>query len=156
MGGIPPFTKSPPPPAKSRWVRWTFCDKLYKTGIRPARVRVLGECMKIFVTGAVLLAGLALAGPAHAAPGQCSFTGYGSFACDVTADGGGITFALPDGQVFVFAHVADGEGIGYIGAAEPGPGRFPQDLGTFRPVPDEAGCWQGGQDGTRFCAALLQ
>lgn len=110
----------------------------------------------MFVTGTVLLAGLALAVPAHAAPGQCSFTGYDSFDCDVTADGGGITFALPDGQVFVFAHVADGQGIGYLGAAEPRPGSYPAELGIFEPVAGEDGCWLGARDDIRFCAALLQ
>ncbi|WP_323016189.1 hypothetical protein [Devosia sp.] len=108
--------------------------------------------MKRFVTGAVLLAGLALAGPAMAVPGQCSMTDYGSFACDVTADGGGITFALPDGQVFVFAHVADGAGPGYLIA----PGRLPHALGAFEPMPAEPGCWHDAQDKRKFCAAILQ
>lgn len=112
--------------------------------------------MKIFVTGAVLLAGLALAVPASAAPGECSVTGYDTFDCDVTADGGGITFALPDGQTFVFAHVADGAGLGYLIAADAPPGRSPEELGSFLPIEGEDGCWLGEKDGTKFCAALLQ
>lgn len=112
--------------------------------------------MKRFVTGAVLLAGLALAGPAMAVPGQCSMTDYGSFACDVTADGGGITFALPDGQVFVFAHLADGAGQGYLIAADAAPGRLPQALGEFVPVDDEPGCWHDARDTRKFCAAIAQ
>jgi len=112
--------------------------------------------MKMFVTGALLLAGFALAVPANAAPGQCSFTGWEDFDCDVAVDGGGITFALPDGRMFVFAHEADGAGLGYIGAADPAPGTFPQALGGFTPVEGEAGCWFGAQAEIKFCAALLQ
>ncbi len=110
----------------------------------------------MFVTGAVLLAGLAFAVPANAAPGQCSFTGYGEFDCDVAVDGGGLTFALPDGQVFVFAHLADGAGLGYLGAADPRPGTYPDELGSFSPVTGEEGCWVDGRDEITFCAALLQ
>jgi hypothetical protein len=112
--------------------------------------------MKKFVTGAVLLAGLALAVPAQAAPGQCSVTGYDRFDCDVSVDGGGIAFQLPDGRGFVFAHVADGEGLGYLGAADPQPGAYPEELGVFKPVEGEDGCWLGEKDNIKFCAALLQ
>lgn len=112
--------------------------------------------MKKFVTGAVLLAGLAFAGPAQAADGQCSVTGFGEFDCDVAVDGGGITFTLPDGQTFVFAHVADGEGLGYLGAADPRPGTYPEELGSFVPVEGQDGCWYGAKDDITFCAALLQ
>lgn len=107
----------------------------------------------MFVTGAVLLAGLALAVPANAAPGQCSVTGYDTFDCDVSVDGGGIAFLLPDGRSFVFAHVSNGAGIGYLGAAGQ---RYPQDLGSFLPVEGEDGCWLGERSGIKFCAALLQ
>lgn len=110
----------------------------------------------MFVTGAVLLAGLALAVPANGAPGQCSVTGYDTFDCDVTADGGGITFSLPDGQTFVFAHVADGAGLGYIAAVDQRPGTYPEELGSFVPVEGEDGCWLGQKNGIKFCAALLQ
>ncbi len=110
----------------------------------------------MFVTGAVLLAGLALAVPANAAPGECSVTGYDTFECDVSVDGGGIAFMLPDGRSFVFAHVADGAGLGYIGAADPRPGSYPEELGSFLPVAGEDGCWLGEKDGLKFCAALLQ
>ena len=112
--------------------------------------------MRIFVTGAVLVLGLALAAPAAAAPGQCSMTGYDSFPCDITVDGGGITFALPSGETFVFAHEADGEGLGYLIAADPRPGSYPEELGRFVPVDGEAGCWFGAKDDITFCAALLQ
>lgn len=110
--------------------------------------------MKIFVTGAALL--IALAAPVAAAPGQCSLTGHDTFACDVTVDGGGITFALPSGETFVFAHEADGEGLGYLIAAEPEAGRLPEELGRFVPVEGEAGCWLGDKDALTFCAALEQ
>ena len=112
--------------------------------------------MKSFVTGAMLLASLALAVPAGAAPGQCSMTGYGSFACDVAADGGGITFALPDGQVFAYALTGENEGIGYRIAADAGPGQPPRNLGTFVPAEGQPGCWTGGRDGLEFCAAIAQ
>ncbi len=112
--------------------------------------------MKKFVTGAVLLVGLAFAVPANGAEGQCSVTGFGDFACDLTVDGGGITFALPDGRSFVFAHVSDGEGLGYISVADPRPGNYPEELGAFAPVEGEDGCWFGAKDGITFCAAFLQ
>lgn len=110
----------------------------------------------MFMTGAVLLAGLTLAVPANAAPGQCSVTNYGTFDCDVTVDGGGITFLLPDGQSFVFAHLDDGAGLGYLGAVDQRPGLYPEELGPFLPVEGEDGCWLGQKDGIKFCAALLQ
>lgn len=112
--------------------------------------------MKKFLPGAVLVAGLAFAVPAFAAPGQCEMTGFDSFECDVDVDGGGITFALPDGQIFVFSHVADGEGLGYLIPADATPGRYPEELGAFRPAEGEDGCWVSADDETKFCAALIQ
>lgn len=112
--------------------------------------------MRIFVTGAALICGLVLAVPAVAAPGQCSMTGYGEFACDVNVDGGGITFALPDGETFVFAHEADGVGLGYVIPADPQPGRRPSELGRFVPVTGQPGCWLGDDDAITFCASLEQ
>ena len=112
--------------------------------------------MRNLVTGAVLVGSLALAAPADAAPGQCSMTGYGDFACEVTVDGGGITFALPDGETFVFAHEAEGAGLGYLIAAEPQPGQRPDELGRFSPVEGQEGCWFGAEDEITFCAALEQ
>jgi hypothetical protein len=112
--------------------------------------------MRNIVTGAALTLGLALAVPANAAPGQCQVTGYGDFPCEVNVDGGGITFALPDGQTFVFAHEADGEGQGYLIDAEPQPGRYPKELGRFAPVTGQEGCWYGEKDGITFCALLVK
>ena len=104
-------------------------------------------------------AGLAVAGvmtgAVSAAPGQCSFTGYGSFGCDVVLDGGGITFGLPDGQVFAFALTAPDEGQGYLIGAEARPGQRPRELGRFTSVPEEAGCWTDGED-LQFCAQVEQ
>ena len=111
--------------------------------------------MKTIVTG-VVLAGFALAVPAMAAPGQCSLTGYDTFECDVAMDGGGLTFGLPDGQIFAFALVAEDEGQGYSIAADSAPGQRPEELGVFRPVEGEAGCWLGERDDVKFCAALAQ
>jgi hypothetical protein len=112
--------------------------------------------MRRFVTGAALACSLALAVPVAAAPGQCSMTGQGEFPCDVNVDGGGITFTLPSGETFVFAHEANGEGLGYLIAAEPQPGRRPEELGRFVPVEGQDGCWFGEQDEITFCAALEQ
>ena len=111
--------------------------------------------MKTIVTGVVLF-GFALAVPAMAAPGQCSLTGFDTFDCDVAMDGGGLTFGLPDGQVFAFALVAEEEGQGYMIAADTTPGQRPTELGVFRPVEGEAGCWLGERDGVKFCASLAQ
>jgi hypothetical protein len=107
--------------------------------------------MKTILTMA-LVAGLALCAPAVAAPGQCSLTGYEDFACDVSVDGGGLTFSLPDDQSFVFAHVAEGEGLGYLVSAN---GR-PRELGIFTPVAGQPGCWSGRKDEMTFCAATEQ
>ena len=112
--------------------------------------------MKTYLTGAALLGGLVLAAPAGAAPGLCEMTGYDSFACDVVVDGGGLTFSLPDGQVFAFALTADNSGQGYRIAAEPKPGQLPVELGEFAPVEGEPGCWFGGRDEIRFCAMVQQ
>ncbi|MFD1251413.1 MULTISPECIES: hypothetical protein [Devosia] len=112
--------------------------------------------MRIYLTGAALAFGLALAGVANAAPGQCSMTGFDSFDCDVVVDGGGITFDLPDGSTFVFAHVADGAGLGYRIAPEARPGQLPEELGAFAPIEAEPGCWLGDKDNLKFCAAVLQ
>lgn len=112
--------------------------------------------MKILLSGAVLIAGLALVSPAAALPGQCSMTGYDDFACEVSVDGSGLTFALPDGQVFSFA-VTDGEeGLGYLVGAEAAPGALPDELGRFSPIPEEAGCWLGERDAVRFCVMVPQ
>lgn len=112
--------------------------------------------MRILFTGAVLAAGFALAVPAWAVSGQCSLTGYESFECDVTTDGGGLTFDLPDGQTFAFAVTGEGEGFGYRIAADAAPGQRPVELGTFVPAPDEPGCWQSVRNETRFCALVFE
>ncbi|WEJ34682.1 hypothetical protein [Devosia sp. SD17-2] len=112
--------------------------------------------MKRILTGAVLLGGLALAAPAGAAPGLCEMTDYDSFDCDVSVDGGGLTFALPDGQVFAFALTADNEGQGYRISADARPGQVPVELGVFAPIADEPGCWFGARYDIRFCAMVLQ
>ncbi|MBO9587492.1 hypothetical protein [Devosia sp.] len=112
--------------------------------------------MKILFTGAMLIASLALAAPAMAVSGQCSLTGFGEFDCDVETDGGGLTFALPDGQTFAFVLVEENQGLGYLIAADARPGQLPDDLGTFAPLAEEPGCWQAEQDETRFCALVFE
>jgi hypothetical protein len=111
--------------------------------------------MKI-LSGVALAFGLALVAPAMAVPGQCSMTGFGEFPCDVVVDGGGLTFALPDGRALVFAHSGDGQGQGYLIAADAERGQRPEELGMFVPVENELGCWNGAQDEITFCAATAQ
>lgn len=112
--------------------------------------------MNIFIGGAALAISLALATPTLAKDGQCSFTGFGTFDCQVELDGSGLTFELPDGQTFAFAVVAEDEGLGYRIAADATPGQRPVELGEFTPVSGEAGCWQSQKDETRFCAAVQE
>jgi len=112
--------------------------------------------MKIMFTGAMLAASLALAAPALAVSGQCSLTGYDEFDCEVETDGGGLTFALPDGQTFAFAVVEENEGLGYLLAADAKPGQLPEELGTFTQLADEPGCWQAERNDTKFCALVFE
>ena len=83
-------------------------------------------------------------------------TGFSDFACDVSVDGGGLTFGLPDGTGLVFAHLADGEGLGYRVTSDAEPGRRPEELGMFAPIEDRPGCWYGAEDDITFCAAIAQ
>tara|TARA_R110002020_G_scaffold14062_16_gene50000 strand:+ start:373 stop:699 length:327 start_codon:yes stop_codon:yes gene_type:complete len=108
--------------------------------------------MRISVLGAALIWG-AMMGSASAEPGQCSATGFETFDCELARDGGGLTFALPDGQVFAFALVSENEGLGYLGAPD---ALYPAELGTMTPAPDAPGCWVGGKDGFAFCAQVAQ
>lgn len=110
--------------------------------------------MGAIALGAVVAGVMGMA--ALAAPGQCRVTDYGSFDCDVAVDGGGVTFGLPDGGSFVFAQIADGEGLGYRIAADAAPGVPPEPLGEFRPVAGEAGCWQSSSEDYRFCVLVAQ
>lgn len=112
--------------------------------------------MKRFLTGAALLFSCALAAPALGASGECSFTGFDSFACDVAVDGGGITFELPSGDVFVFAHEGDEVGLGYLIAANSQPGRSPNQLGRFMPMAHEDGCWYAPEKEITFCARIAE
>jgi hypothetical protein len=96
-----------------------------------------------------------MAGAAWAAPGQCMVSGYETFPCEVAVDGGGVTFGLPDGQVFAFALTAADEGQGYLIAADAGPGQPPDSLGRFTRVPGEDGCWMHDED-LQFCVLVEQ
>jgi hypothetical protein len=91
---------------------------------------------------------------AVAAPGQCTFADYGTFDCDVTVDGGGLTFGLPDGKTFVFAQIEDGEGLGYLIGADAGPGARPKELGELAPANGEAGCWESSDGDYKFCVLV--
>jgi len=112
--------------------------------------------MNTLLTGTMLIASLALAVPALAASGQCSLTGFDTFDCDVEMDGGGLTFALPDTQVFAFALVEADEGLGYLIAADATPGERPDELGTFLPLAAEPGCWFAEAKEIKFCAMVFE
>jgi hypothetical protein len=119
-------------------------------------MRVLGECMKRILSGAALIAGLATMMPAAAAPGQCSVTGLGEFACSVDVDGGGFSFTLPDESRFAFDHSGDGAGLGYLIAADAQPGRPPEALGAFLPLDGQPGCWMGEDEAITVCVSVEQ
>ena len=108
------------------------------------------------LTGTMLVASLALAVPALAASGQCSLTDFDTFDCDVQMDGDGLTFALPDGQVFAFATVGEDEGLGYLIAADASPGQRPDELGSFMPLADKPGCWVAEAKEIEFCAMVFE
>lgn len=112
--------------------------------------------MKRLTTGTMLLASLALAIPAWAAPGQCSFTGFDTFACDIQFDGGGLAFGLPNGQVFAFAVTDQSEGQGYLIASDAAPGRPPVEIGSFEAQADQPGCWLAEDRDLTFCALVFE
>lgn len=93
---------------------------------------------------------------AVAAPGQCTVTGFETFECDVALDGGGLTFALPDGSVLAFALTGDAVGVGYLVAADAKPGQQPQALGEFRPAETDPGCWSATRRDFEFCVLVAQ
>src|SRR5689334_17474412 len=85
------------------------------------------------ILGAVAIGVIAMGfgmGVAMAAPGQCTVGDYGTFDCDVATDGGGVTFALPDGRTFAFAAIGPGEGLGYLIEKDAKPGQRPDELGA--------------------------
>ena len=92
---------------------------------------------------------------AAGAPGQCMVSGYGTFDCDVTLDGGGLTFALPAGETFAFTLTGEDVGTAFLIAADARPGQVPDDLGPFHAVADKAGCW-AQDEGVEFCVLVEQ
>ena len=113
--------------------------------------------MKRLILAAAL--GLAAGGMtvslAAAAPGQCSITGFEPFDCDVALDGGGLTFTLPDGQVFAFTLIEDGVGTAYLIDPDAAPGQRPDELREFRAVEGKPGCWARDED-YHFCVLVEQ
>ncbi|MCS6760292.1 MAG: hypothetical protein MO852_16210 [Candidatus Devosia euplotis] len=97
-----------------------------------------------------------VAGVAMAEPGQCKVSGFGAFDCDLARDGSGLTFAFPDGHVFAFALVGEGEGLAYLSPADVAPGAYPTELGRMMPASDAPGCWVGGKGGFVFCVQVAQ
>ncbi len=104
--------------------------------------------------GAALIWG-AMSAVALAAPAQCEVTGYGTFDCDVALDGAGLTFALPDGQTFVFALTEADVGMAYLIGADARPGQRPDELREFRAVDGRPGCWARDED-YQFCVLVQQ
>ena len=92
---------------------------------------------------------------AMAAPGQCTVTGFGSFDCDVTLDGGGLTFPLPNGQTFVFALTEADKGEVYLIDADAAPGQRPEELREFSAVAGQPGCWARDEDYS-FCVLIAE
>ncbi len=101
----------------------------------------------------VALVWSAMAGVAMAEPARCTVSDLGTFDCELARDGSGLTFALPDGRVFSFALVGDGEGLGYLSGPDTS---YPAELGTMTPSADAPGCWVGGKDGFSFCVQVAQ
>lgn len=93
--------------------------------------------------------------PAMAQPGQCSVTGYGPFACDLVVDGGGFSFALPNGDTLVFTPVDLELGLVFLIPDDAKPGQRPRELGEFAAVPNEPGCWID-EDDYQFCALVFK
>ena len=83
---------------------------------------------------------------ATAAPGQCTVTGYDAFDCDVALDGGGLTFTLPDGQIFAFTLIEEGMGTAYLIDPEAAPGQRPDELREFSAIEGKPGCWARDAD----------
>lgn len=94
-----------------------------------------------------------MAALAVAAPGECSLTGYDTFDCDVALDGGGLTFALPDGKIFAFTLISEGVGTAFLISPDAAPGQRPEELRTFSAIESEPGCWARDED-TRFCVMV--
>lgn len=92
---------------------------------------------------------------ASAAPGQCTVSGYGTFNCDVVTDGGGLTFALPDGRTFAFALLEEGVGSAYLIAGDAAPGALPEELRGFAAVDGKPGCWARDED-FEFCVLVAE
>jgi hypothetical protein len=104
---------------------------------------------------AAIFAGAAVSTPALAQPGQCSVTGLGTFDCDVVVDGGGFSFATPDGDVLAFTLVEPHLGLAYLIPSNAKPGQRPRELDEFTPVLGKPGCW-AGQDDYQFCALVFE
>jgi hypothetical protein len=92
---------------------------------------------------------------AAAAPGQCTLSGYDAFDCDVALDGGGLTFTLPDGQIFAFTLIEEGMGTAYLIDPEAAPGQRPDELREFEAVEGRPGCWARDED-YEFCVLVQQ
>lgn len=103
---------------------------------------------------AAMFAAAAMTGPAAAQPGQCSVSGWGTFDCDVVVDGGGLSFALPDGAVWAFTLTEADMGLGYLFPSDGGSGNRPRAQGEFQPS-TKPGCW-ANLDEFEFCALVFE
>jgi hypothetical protein len=109
----------------------------------------------ILATAIMAAATGAMVTMAAATPGQCTVTGYDTFDCDVALDGGGLTFALPDGTTFAFTLTEEGVGTAFLIAADAAPGQPPEALHEFRAVDGRPGCWARDED-YEFCVLVEQ
>ena len=113
------------------------------------------DLKRVIWATALIAAAFGMTGVAMAAPGQCEFTGYPTFDCDVALDGNGLTFALPDGQTFAFTLEEGGAGLAFLIAPDAGPGQRPDELGEFVALADRPGCWARDED-YQFCVLVQQ
>lgn len=103
---------------------------------------------------AVFAGAVLMTTPALAQPGQCTVTGVGTFGCDVTVDGGGLSFALPDGDILAFTLEQPELGMAYLIGKDARPGASPRELGSFEPA-ENPGCWIR-KDCLEFCVLVVE
>lgn len=114
------------------------------------------DLKRLILASALAVAGMgAMVTLVAAAPGQCTVSGYETFDCDVTLDGSGLTFALPDGKTFAFTLGEEGVGTGFLIDADATPGQVPDALRELRAVEGQPGCWARDEDFS-FCVLVQQ
>lgn len=107
---------------------------------------------------------MALATPALAERAYCTFADDPWYECEIRVRPHSFEFDLLDGGTLLLHHT--GPGVGEVmllphnvedyddPKTEDYQSVRPWELGEFRPVPGEEGCWQGLRDVDRFCVRL--